>query len=147
MTVSVGSYKLSRPMTKPTKWPVCPAKTQFSLGFCIEEALGQSLPIKRTAMTLIRLGECPGWSESSLDTHHFVGFVMQRLQYVSYLCKREWCHSCVAILTFDDTKTSYARSLYSISFYSPVKTIKVMLSLGQLTCSHCSWAGLDLLSG
>ena len=29
--------------------------------------------------TLIRLGECPGWSESSLSAHHFVGFVMCRL--------------------------------------------------------------------
>ena len=28
---------------------------------------------------LIRLGGCPGWSESSLGAHHFVGFVMHRL--------------------------------------------------------------------
>ena len=34
-------------MTKPTKWHVCPAKTQISLGF----------------------RGCPGWSESSLDAH------------------------------------------------------------------------------
>ena len=38
---------------------LCWAHTHF-IGFVM------SLPIKRTAKTLIRLGECPGWSESSL---------------------------------------------------------------------------------
>ena len=33
-----------------------------------EAKLGPKLPTKRTAKTLIRLGGCPGWSESSLDT-------------------------------------------------------------------------------
>ena len=31
-----------------------------------KETLGPSLPIERTAKTLIRLGGCPGWSESLL---------------------------------------------------------------------------------
>ena len=31
-------------------------------------SLGLKLPIERTAKTLIRLGGCPGWSESSMDT-------------------------------------------------------------------------------
>ena len=34
-----------------------------------EETLGPYLPIECTAKTLTRLGGCPGWSESSLDTH------------------------------------------------------------------------------
>ena len=34
-----------------------------------EEALGPWLPSERTAKTLIRLGGCPGWSESSLGAH------------------------------------------------------------------------------
>ena len=34
-----------------------------------EEALYPWLAIKRTANPLIRLGDCPGWSESSLGTH------------------------------------------------------------------------------
>ena len=33
-----------------------------------ETKLGPKLPIERTAKTLIRLGGCPGWSESSLGT-------------------------------------------------------------------------------
>ena len=34
----------------------------------LEAKLGPKLPIDRTAKTLIRLGGCPGWSESSLGT-------------------------------------------------------------------------------
>ena len=34
-----------------------------------EESLGPKLPIERTAKTLIRLGGCPGWSESSLGAY------------------------------------------------------------------------------
>ena len=66
----------SRSMTKPTKWPVRPAKTQsghppslISLRCLHEETLGPKLPIECTEMTLIRLGKCPyrpGWAESSL---------------------------------------------------------------------------------
>ena len=36
-----------------------------------EECLGPWLPSERTAKTLIRLGGCPGWSESSLGAHSF----------------------------------------------------------------------------
>ena len=34
-----------------------------------EESLGPKLGIQHTAKTLIRLGGCPGWSESSLGAH------------------------------------------------------------------------------
>ena len=69
---------MSRLVTKPTKWHVRPVKTQISLGIhpvwsslrCLhEESLGPELPIECTAKTLIRLGGCPGWSESSLGAH------------------------------------------------------------------------------
>ena len=40
-----------------------------SLCYLHEEALCPQLPIERTAKTLIRLGGCPGWSESSLCAH------------------------------------------------------------------------------
>ena len=39
-----------------------------------EESLGPKLPIKRIMKTLIRLGRCPGWSESSLGIHSFCWF-------------------------------------------------------------------------
>ena len=36
---SAGNYKMNHLMTNPTKWPVCPAKTQISPG-CSESLLG-----------------------------------------------------------------------------------------------------------
>ena len=60
-------------MTKPTKLSVRQTKTQIcpsdqSLRCPPETKLGPKLPTERTAKTLIRLGGCPGWSESSLGT-------------------------------------------------------------------------------
>ena len=80
-------------MTKPTKW-LCAqrrlssawasAQSDQSLRCTHEEGFGPYLPIERTAKTLIslgipqrrliRLGGCPGWSESSLGTHTFSWF-------------------------------------------------------------------------
>ena len=42
--------------------------------------IGPLTPIERTVKTLIRLGECPGLSEYSLGTRHFVDFVMRQLK-------------------------------------------------------------------
>ena len=74
---------LSRLVTKPTKW-VCAqrrfrsawasAQSDQSLRCPHEESLGPWLPTERTAKTLIRLGRCPGWSESSLGTHSLCWF-------------------------------------------------------------------------
>ena len=70
-----GQRHLSRDMTKQTKW-VCAkrrlrsawasAHSDQSLRCPHEESLDPYLPIERIAKTLIRLGGCPGWSESSL---------------------------------------------------------------------------------
>ena len=79
---------MSRLMTKPTKWHVRPAKTQISLGIrsvwsesqlLLNGQLRTQAFFMWTAKTLIRLGGCPGWSMSSLGTHHFVGFLMRQL--------------------------------------------------------------------
>ena len=74
---------MSRDMTKPTKW-VCAqrrlrsvwasAQSDQSLHCQHEESLGPKLPIKRTAKTLIRMGGCPGWSESSLSAQSLCWF-------------------------------------------------------------------------
>ena len=73
------SDHMSQSMTKPSKWPLRPAKTQISLGVRpvgSESSLGVQWVakdpqdfFKPTAKTLIRLGECPGWSESSCGAH------------------------------------------------------------------------------
>ena len=56
--------QMSRLMTKPRKWHVCPAKTQISLG--IHPLIVQQ--------TLIRLSGCPGWSDPSLGTQSVYWF-------------------------------------------------------------------------
>ena len=56
-------------MTKPTKWPLRPAKTQISMGIrpvWSESSQCTQRFFMRTAKTLIRLGGCTGWSVSSL---------------------------------------------------------------------------------
>ena len=64
----------------------------------------------RTAKTLIRLGGCPGWSESSLGAIHFVGFVMSWLMSV---------HTCGSFLSSSDRasiallNTSWTKSFSS----------------------------------
>ena len=77
---------MSPSMTKPTKWPVRPAKIPISLGIPQVYAVRMkihcilSYPLS-TQRRLIRLGRCSGWSESYLGACHFVGFVMLRLIY------------------------------------------------------------------
>ena len=61
----------SRLMTKQTKWFVCPAKTQISLGIRVftvrmKKAWFLTYPLS-AQQRLIRLGGCPGWSESLLS--------------------------------------------------------------------------------
>ena len=65
---------MSHLMKKPTKWHVHTAKTQISLGirpvwsvFAVHMKKPWVLSYPVSAQrTLIRLGGCPGWSESSL---------------------------------------------------------------------------------
>ena len=82
------------PDDKTNKMSVRPAKTQSdqSLRCPPEESLGTKLPFERTAKTLIRLGGCPGWSESSLDAH-------------ATLLVLSWDGSSVALSSDTDTTT------------------------------------------
>ena len=50
------------------------AQSDQSLRCPHEESLSHKLPIEQTAKTLIRLGGCPGWSESPLGAHSFCWF-------------------------------------------------------------------------
>ena len=71
------------------------ASAQSDQSLCCphEERLGPWLPIERTTKTLIRLGGCPGWSESSLGAQSFCWFchevakvLMQQLQINAIKC-------------------------------------------------------------
>ena len=74
-----NSNNMSRLMTKPTKWHVRPAKTQISLD--IRPVWSESLLSAWRKLGPLAthwahsedsdqtVGECPGWSESSLGAH------------------------------------------------------------------------------
>ena len=70
---------LSHPMTKPTKWPVCPVKTQISLvirpvwsesSLCTQWVAKDPNVSSCVQQRLIRLGGWPGWSEPLLGAQH-----------------------------------------------------------------------------
>ena len=80
------------PHDKTNKMTVGPAKIQISLSIrpvwsesslCVQwvATLRTQAFFMRTAKTLIRLGGCPGWSESSLGAHSFFCFVRSRLKW------------------------------------------------------------------
>ena len=73
IVVNLEQIEMSCDMTKPTS-----AQSYQSLRCPHEETLGTSLPTERTAKTLIRLGGCPGWSESLLGAHSFCWFVVSQ---------------------------------------------------------------------
>ena len=76
-------YYMSRDMTKPTKW-VCAqrrlrsawasAQSDQSLRCALNGKLRTQFFFMRTAKSLIRLGGCPGSSESSLGAQSFCWF-------------------------------------------------------------------------
>ena len=94
------TYHISQCMTKPTKWHVRPAKTQISLGICpvwsvfavcMKKAWVLSYP-SSAQRRLIRLGQCPGWPESSLGAHAILlvlsctGLYAVKLQWLKHWC-------------------------------------------------------------
>ena len=105
-------------MTKPTKWFVCPAKTQISLGIRCphEESFVPYLPTECTAKTLIRLSRCPGWSESSLSAQSF-----------SWFC-HEAAHFFLQKLTIREVLCSAFKLLSSCSFTSVAVTLCIIAS-------------------
>ena len=82
---------------KTNKMSVRPAKTQVSLGIHpVSESslsawrnLGPSATHWAQAKTLIRLGGCPGWSESSLGAHSFCWFCHVVAQIIIFALKWE----------------------------------------------------------
>ena len=84
---------LNRDMTKPTKW-VCAQRRLRSAWasaqsdqnlFTVRMKKPWSLAIKRTPNTLIRLGRCPGWSESSLGAQSLCWFCHVPAQILSLM--------------------------------------------------------------
>ena len=89
---------LSRRMTKPTKWPLRPAKTQISLGIrpvWSESSLSAWRNIVSSATHWAHCkdwsdwGGCPGWSESSLGAQ--IIWLVLSWGGSFYYCS-SWCH-------------------------------------------------------
>ena len=115
----ICKFKLSQSTTKPTKWTVCPVKTDqpghlpslISLPCALNGKLRTQGFFMWIAKTLIRLGRCPGWSVFAGRTGHFVGFVMLWLKFSAltmqcgtqetstWLCSRHHFMTCVRITT------------------------------------------------
>ena len=78
---------LSRLTTKPTKWPLCPAKTQISLGICPVWSESSLSTWRSIGSSVIHWAHCKdsdqtGWMSRLIwvfagPTDHFVGFVMR----------------------------------------------------------------------
>ena len=75
--VSASKEKMSRHLTKPTKWPARPAKTQISLGIhpvwsesllCTQWVAKDPTFLQADSEDSDQTGRMPGWSESSLGT-------------------------------------------------------------------------------
>ena len=83
-----------------------------------EESLGPYLPIERTAKTLIRLGGCPGWSESSLGPQSFYWF----LSWVGSNVFCDWQFSMICDLILCNSWLTIFEclwlSLWSVIFFS-----------------------------
>ena len=61
------------------------AQSDKSLRRPHEESLRPQLPIERTAKPLVRLGGCPGWSESSQGAQPFCWFCHEAAQILKWL--------------------------------------------------------------
>ena len=77
----------------------------------------------RTANTLIRLGGCPGWSESSLGAHSFCWFCHVAAQYY-YVLKCNLGPACVATSSFAPLSSGYNKAKQCHTVNNPMSGIK-----------------------
>ena len=96
------------------------AQSDQSLHCPHEETLGPQLPIEHTTKTLISLGGCPGWSESSLGAQIILLVLSWSSSFSLSNCSRssasnvtvDVCHEKVTfhnVFTFQTQKKKYSR--------------------------------------
>ena len=86
---------VSRRNTKPTKWPIRPAKTQISLGICTvwsDSSLFAWKNLMSSATPWAHSNDLTGRTPRLIrafagHTCHFVGFVVRRISYCLTRCK------------------------------------------------------------
>ena len=103
------------PHDKTNKMTVCPAKTQISLG--IRPVCAPKLSSCRQR-TLIRLGGCPGWSESSLGAQSLLLVFSCSGSYANFLCR--YIFYDIIYLAHQDYFSPHIR-LWYLSHRWPVK--------------------------
>ena len=117
----IGFLHLSRLISKPAKW-LCvqrrrrsawaSAKSDQNLRCVFYGWLRTQAFFKRTVKTLIRLGGCPGWSESLLGTHAISLVLSWGGSFL--LCTHEYF--CEVLRTYSSTFIKWVLSTYSSSF-------------------------------
>ena len=77
--------QMSHLMTKPTKWHVCPAKTQISLGICSVWSESSLSAWRKLGSFTTRWAHSLGSDQADLSLRwahsHFVGFVMRQIKF------------------------------------------------------------------
>ena len=100
-----------------------------------------------TQWRLIRLGGCPGWSESLLGSHHFVGFVMLHLMLGWSSTSLDGClllvtgfficDTTLLVLSVEDRGPNYSE------FTCRLTTFTLMVQVFRLDFLQQLWDGLD----
>ena len=124
----LADNKLNRLVTKPTKW-LCaqrrlrsawaPGRSDESLRCALNGQLRTQAFFMRTANTLIRLGGCPGWSESSMGAQPHFWFCHEAAQLFLKVCG---CHTLVSYelsykMSVQTSITCNVKMLFKIKVY------------------------------
>ena len=135
-------------MTKPTMW-LCAqrrlrsawasAQSDQSLRCPHEESWVPKLPIERTAKSLIRLGGCPVWSESSLGAQSFYWCCHEAAHFLLHTILRKRIH----ITT--DCSTTYVKETLLIVLIVPKLREEYQMSMACtiLQSYHCNRRALN----
>ena len=96
----------------------------------------------RTVKTLIRLGGCPGWSESSLGAESFCWFCHKAVQILLIFCNLD-----VQKQPLDDNRISWVSLAHGIFIYSTARctVYKCAMSQKKMTFNVCDQARLKLI--
>ena len=129
------NLKMSRSTTKPTKWHVCPVKTQISPSIHPVWSVLAVCSMKKTFFTRqqrrISLDGCTGWSESSLGTQVILSVLS---------CSSPFEYNLVTRPPYNIWTNTLKMSKHSLHWYlgrvkriwylSPMRAARVQASLG-----------------
>ena len=123
------------------------AQSDQSFRYLCEESLGPWLPFERAAKTLIRLGWCPGWSESSLGAQVILLVLSCGGSYMSHVTTKPAFGVCDQLslkLACSATETSLGLEISVLAngrgiVLSRQRTTKAVIILCRCVCSSSVW--------